>query len=89
MRWRKLRLGWGDEAAEDGARKSTNKSCGVASGSCKRGLEGRREHDCLSIRSGALGGRAGWLAGIILVEGGRVGVRVHHLGSGEIVHSKR
>ena len=64
MRWRKLRFGGVGRLAGDGARESTNQRCGVGGGSRERGLKGAREHECLCIRSGALGGRTGWVAGI-------------------------
>lgn len=77
MRWRKLRLGGVVRLAGDGARESTNESCGVDGGSRERGLNGGREHDCLCIRSGALGGRTGLVAGITLVcrRGGAASMR--------------
>ena len=67
MRWRKLRPGGVVRLAGEGARESTNERCGVGGGSRERGLQRGREHGCLCIRWEALGGRTGWVVGIILV----------------------
>ena len=67
MRWRKLRLDGVVRLSDGGARESTNESCEVGGGSREKGLQRGRECDCLCIRSEALEGRAGWVAGILRV----------------------
>ena len=67
MSWQKLRLDGVVRLADGGARESTNESCGVGDESRERGLKRAGEHDCICIRSEALEGRAGWIAGILRV----------------------